>query len=96
MYDYIPEAVKPGMTPPMDSEKTLYILNQQNNCCCKIKSKLIGTGFLCKITLLDSLKVLPVLITCNHVLNEESIKVGKVIDFTMNNDKIKFSILIDD
>ena len=33
--------------------------------------------------------------TCNHVLKEEDIKVGKSINFTLNNDKKNFTIIID-
>ena len=34
--------------------------------------------------------------TCNHVLDEEDIKIGKTIEYSLDNDKIKYSIKIDD
>jgi hypothetical protein len=34
--------------------------------------------------------------TCNHVLDKEDIKIGKTIEYTLENDKIQFSIKIDD
>lgn len=88
MYDYNPEAIKP--------EKMLNILDKQKKICCKIKSKSLGTGFFCKLFLPNSLKILPVLMTCNHVLDEEDIKIGKTIEYSLDNDKIKYSIKIDD
>lgn len=67
--DYIPEAIKPGMTQPMNAKRLLYILNKQKLFCCKIKgSDITGTGFFCNILLPGTSKVLPVLMTCNHVL----------------------------
>ena len=45
---------------------------------CKINNeKTIGTGFLCLIPFPDSLSILRVLITCNHVLND--LKIGNEI-----------------
>ena len=93
--DFIPEAIKPGMVDPMDSEKLSYIINQENKCCCKINSNGNGTGFFCKIILNESLKILPVLMTCNHVLTENDIKIGKSIDYSLYNGKKKFNIIID-
>ena len=37
---------------------------------------------------------MPVLITCNHVLNKDKISIGEKIDFSLNNEKIKYSIKI--
>lgn len=93
--DFIPEAIKPGMVDPMDSEKLSYIINQENKCCCKINSNGNGTGFFCKIILNESLKILPVLMTCNHVLTENDIKIGKSINYSLYNGKKKFNIIID-
>ena len=97
MKEYFPEKVKPGMVSPLDSEKFQYILEQQKKYCCKINSKndKIGTGFFCKIILPNSLKILPVLMTCNHVLDEEDIKIEKVINFSLDNEKNKYKIKID-
>lgn len=96
MYDYIPEGIKPGMIQPVDTEQMIDILNQQKKCCCKIESKSTGTGFFCKIILPDSLKILPVLMTCNHVLDEFDIQKGKYINYSLDNNKIKYTILVDE
>jgi len=41
------------------------------------------TGFLCKISFPDSKKLLPVLITNNHVLEEKHILINKEIKFSL-------------
>ena len=92
--ELIPEAIRPGMILPMDSEKLLYILNEQKKNCCKIKSECKGTGFFLKL-ILENLKILPVLMTCNHVLDEEAIKIGNSINYTLDNDKKEYTIKID-
>ena len=43
------------------------ILNQMNNCVCRIYNKGEGTGFFTKIPFKS--KLLPVLITNNHIIN---------------------------
>ena len=97
MNAFFPEAVKKGMISPLDSEKIQYIWDQQKKYCCKINSKNgnIGTGFFCKIILPNSLKILPVLMTCNHVLDENDIIIGKSINFSLDNEKHKYEIIID-
>ena len=49
-----------------------------------IKEKSTGTGFMCGIPYPNELHKLPVLITCNHILNEEDIKPGKIIKLMLN------------
>ena len=90
--DFIPEAMKPGMIEPLNSQKTEYILEQQKLCCGKI---LNGTGFFCKIILPNSLKILPVFITCNHVLNEEQIKSLNEIEVSLNDGNKNITIKMD-
>ena len=51
--------------------------------------------FFCKIPFPDNLNLLPILFTNNDVLNENDIKIGKTIKFTLHNDNIKKIILID-
>ena len=72
-------------------EKALF---QMEKCTCKIKLKngLIGTGFFCEIPFGNNL--LPVLITCNHVLDKDSISLGKEINYSINNELINNSIKI--
>jgi len=78
-----------------ESDKIKKILFQMENCICKIvNKKVVGTGFFCKIPFPNRLRFLPVLITCNHVLDEDSIAKGNEIKFTLNNDTIEKSIVI--
>jgi len=83
---------------PIEGLKT--ILFQLENCICQIYQKNggIGTGFFCKILFQN--KLLPVLITNNHVLNEKDIKNNEIVEFTMYNNIEKrnkdISIRIDD
>ena len=62
------------------------ILYQMENCICKIylKDGNKGTGFFCQIPYLNNL--LPVLITNNHILNENDIENGKIIKLSINKD----------
>ena len=66
---------------------------------CKIKKEkekdIFGTGFFCKIPFPDQFTLLPVLITCNHVLDINDISIGNKINFSLNNEKTKLAILID-
>ena len=55
-----------------------------------------GTGFLCYIPFPDKIHLLPVLITNNHILNEEDISIGKKIKFSINNEEKFYEIIIDD
>lgn len=93
--EFTPEMNIPGMAPPIDGEQTMFILNQLNKCCCKISGGK-GSGFLCKIIFSNSTNLFPALITNNHVLGEDDISKGKQINFSLENDKFLFSIIIDD
>ena len=61
------------------------ILFQLENCICQIYQKNggKGTGFFCKILFKN--KLLPVLITNNHVLKEDDIKNNEIIELTIYN-----------
>ena len=73
--------------------KNIYI--QMENFLCKIiHHKERGTGFFCKIPFPDEFTLLPVLITCNHVLNNKVIFKEKKINFILNN--TSYSLPIDD
>ena len=73
---------------PVSIKGTKKIVFQMENCMCKIylNNSGIGTGFFCKIPFYNDL--LPVLITNNHVLNENDIDNNKIITLMINN-KVK-------
>ena len=77
---------------PVSIENTKKILFQMENCICKIylKNGGIGTGFFCNIPFNNNL--LPVLITNNHVLNENDIDNNKIIKLMINNKVKKIEI----
>jgi len=80
---------------PITSEGMEIILNQMKNNICKIymSNGNKGTGFFCKITFLDK-KYLHVLITNNHLIDEDYLGKDSKIFFTINNNKIKKEITI--
>ena len=76
---------------PVTIEKTEIILKQMKESICQIQNKNgDGTGFFCKR--LDK----KLLITNNHVINEEIIKDKKIIKVKLNDNKIKKDIKIKD
>ena len=62
---------------------------------CKNNNKL-GTGFLCELKMQDSNSIVNVLITCNHILSKDEIKIGQVIIISFNNENEYFKITIDE
>ena len=78
---------------PVSYKGTEKILEQMNNCVCRIYNNGEGTGFFTKIPFKS--KFLPVLITNNHVINELDINNNKVIILYLNNDKIEKSLKLD-
>ena len=75
-------------------EGTEKILKQMNKCVCKIYSKDEGTWFFTKIPFNNIL--LPVLITNNHVLSQNDIKNDCTIKLSLNYDKKKKRIKIEE
>ena len=76
--------------PPLGINENKKILTQLEKCVCKIE-KLDGikaTGFLCKIPYPDQFRLLPVLITNNHILKKDDIDVNKTIKIIFENDRI--------
>ena len=72
-----------GYPKPVTIEGTMKILEQLKNCICKIENKNgKGTGFFCSIS--EKIKVL---ITSNHLVDEEIIKEDKEIKVSINDDK---------
>ena len=83
-------------SPLISKEQTNKIINQLNTCVCKI-NKSNGdnaTGFFCKIPF--SYSFLPVLITNNHVLNEEDIKINRIIKFSLKDGQIEKKLIINE
>jgi len=66
---------------PVDIEGTKKILFQMKNCICKIikDDGTRGTGFFCTIPFPDKFNLLNVLITNNHILEENDIENNKII-----------------
>ena len=93
---YIPEAILAGQPKELSAEETEIILKYLKESICKIKCDdgKNGTGFFCNINNWES--NIKVLITNNHVLNEEDILYGKKIKFSMNDDLISFVITLDE
>jgi len=85
---------------PVSLKGTKKILSQLENCICQLclKNGGKGTGFFTKIKFKN--KLLPVLITNNHVLKEEDIKNNEIIKLTrynnIENKDEDISITIDD
>ena len=77
---------------PISLKETEKIVEQmKNNIICRINDK--GTGFFVKIPYKS--KLLPVLITTNHIINIDDIKNEKNISLYLNNDKIIKTIKLD-
>ena len=67
---------------PVSLEGTKKIFNQMNKCVCKLYNGCEGTGFFTKIPYNN--KLLPILITNNHIINENDIKINKKISIYLN------------
>ena len=69
---------------PVSLKGTEKILEQMNSCVCRIFNNGKGTGFFTKIPYKS--KLLPVLITNNHVLGQNDIENKKTITLYLNNE----------
>ena len=79
---------------PITIEGTEIILEQMKKCICKIENRNgNGTGFLCSIPYKN--KKLKVMITNNHIINEDIIKNNKIIEISLNDNKEKKIINIE-
>ena len=90
MSNILKESLIQDQPIPVSLEGTKKILYQMENCICKIYNVLTGTGFFCKIKFKN--KLLPVLITNNHILNENDIENNKIIELTINNKAISIKL----
>jgi len=82
---------------PITIKNTENILFQMKNCICKIYKEdgIKATGFFCKIPFPNEYNLLPVLVTNNHVLEENDLKNKKMIELTINDDKEDKTIILD-
>lgn len=94
--DYIKEDSN-GKAPPITKEQARIILSQLENNVCKIYTKNYGngTGFFCKIPYPNQFILFPALITNNHVLNGEDLKINKTVKLSLDDDSIIKYILLD-
>ena len=81
---------------PKSIEGKEKILFQMKNTICKIHKKngIFGSGFFCKIKYNEN-ELLPILITNNHVLNENDIKDNNIIFITINDEEESKRIKMD-
>ena len=81
--------------PALTSEQIKKIIFLLTRYVCKIymSNGNFGTGFFCRIPYQK--KLLPVLITNNHVLDKDEININKIIKFTMDDDKIEKNLKMD-
>ena len=97
---FLPQKQLYNLPKSIPIEKLEYIIKQTKRCICKIILRNEGnighaTGFFCAFPFPDIVNRLPVLITNNHVLNENDIAINKKISFTLNNDVKHYSIIIE-
>ena len=81
------------------SESTKIILSQMEKSVCKIymDNGIKGTGFFCNILYNNKFRhSLSVLVTNNHIIDENHLGKNNKIVFSINNDKIKKELYIDD
>ena len=85
-----------GLPLPLSTEQLRVILKQQSKTLCKIKTNTAkASGFLCRLPEAKN----PVLITCNHVLNETLLKPGNEVNIIFtdeNENKTYKTIKIDE
>ena len=80
---------------PISIKCTKIILEQMKKCIFKISNRLgKGTGFFCQIPFKN--KKFPVMMTCNHILNEEILLENKELIVTLNDEEEKIHLNIDE
>ena len=71
-------------------EELKEIIKNAENRVCKIElNNKKGTGFLCKIPFPDTSNLLPVLFTCNHIIDQNDIDLNETIHLIFDNDNLK-------
>ena len=95
MESIIKEKIIKGALIPISKENNIRITNLMETCVCKIhKINEYGTGFFIKINYKS--KLMPVLITNNHVLSQKDLEINEFITISLNNEKEFKQIKIDD
>ena len=94
MEDRVDEGIMDESVAFITIKQTEEILKQMKQSICKIKGKLIGTGFFCYINYKN--KNIPCLMTNYHVLDENFINQNKKIEMSMNDNEINEEILIEE
>ena len=89
-YEEYEEGNIKGSLKTMTIKDTEKILDQMKNCVCKVHGNMNGTGFFCKITYQN--KIVPVMITNYHIINDNFLKNNKQIKISMNNKTIMINI----
>ena len=87
---YKEEKILKGQMRPVTRETYKIIDEQMEKYICKIYGDhdKFGTGFLCKIPFPDEFKLIPALITNNHVLNENETLKNKTMKISFDDGKI--------
>ena len=94
MEDRVDEGIMDESVAFITIKQTEEILKQMKQSICKIKGKLIGTGFFCYINYKN--KNMPCLMTNYHVLDDNFINQNKKIEISMNDNEINEEILIEE
>ena len=96
-YNYIPEKKLKNHPSPISSEALEIIQSQMKKSICKIQcdDESSGTGFFARIPFPDCLKLLPVLITNHHVINDKINNYYEII-FPKNNQHKAIKLFFDE
>ena len=98
IFDFNEEKLLAGYPSPVTYEKVQIILDQMKYCICQIKfNKNKGTGTFCKIPYPDYNNLLPVLITNNHLINENNLydENARIIIYIKGENKYRYIELKD-
>ena len=93
--EIIKEAHIDGHLSSMSLQTMQFFCNQMERSICKIikSNNTFGTGFICKLSNKENIETKNALITCNHVLNEIDLTIGKDIYLLFNNiNQVKLKI----
>ena len=93
MEEYKKEKYITTSPEPVTLGATEKIIDQMNNSVCRIDNYGVGTGFFTKIPYKS--KLLPVLITNNHVIGKDDLMNNKIINIYINKNKISKKITLD-